>query len=68
MFVKVAMVLGNDVAMIEEEGFFKIRVSRLNREKIRNYLEPEITISNNTTDLINPASASGYFRQTKCSG
>ena len=47
MLAKVARVIGNDVMMFEEEGFFKIRVTKLNKEKIRNYLEPEIKI--NTT-------------------
>jgi hypothetical protein len=42
MLSKVVRVLGKDVMMIEENGFFKIRVTRLNKEKIRNYLEPEI--------------------------
>ncbi len=46
MFEKVVRVLGKDVIMIEEDGFFKIRVTRLNKEKIRNYLEPEIKINN----------------------
>jgi len=46
MFAKVARVLGKDVIMIEEEGFFKIRVTKLNKEKIRNYLEPDIKINN----------------------
>jgi HEAT repeat protein len=45
MFVKVSRVLGTDVMMFEEDGFFKIRVTKLNKEKIRNYLEPEIKIN-----------------------
>jgi hypothetical protein len=33
------MVLGKDVILIEEEGFYKIRVTRLNKSKITGYLE-----------------------------
>ncbi|MCX6259361.1 MAG: hypothetical protein NTY95_00800, partial [Bacteroidia bacterium] len=55
MFAKVARVLGNDVLMIEEDGFFKIRVTRLNKEKIRNYLEPEIKINNTVAEFRAPA-------------
>ncbi len=55
MFAKVARVLGNDVLMIEEEGFFKIRVTRLNKEKIRNYLEPEIKINNAVAEFKAPS-------------
>ena len=54
MFAKVARVLGKDVIMIEEDGFFKIRVTRLNKEKIRNYLEPEIKISNSIAEFRTP--------------
>jgi len=54
MFAKVARVLGNDVLMIEEDGFFKIRVTRLNKEKIRNYLEPEIKINNTIAEFRAP--------------
>jgi hypothetical protein len=46
MFGKVARVLGGDVVMIEEDGFYKIRVTRLNKTKIKSYLEPE-----NKTDI-----------------
>ncbi len=51
MFAKVVKVLGKDVIMIEEEGFFKIRVTKLNKEKIRNYLEPEIKINNSVAEF-----------------
>jgi len=51
MFAKVARVLGNDVLMIEEDGFFKIRVTRLNKGKIRHYLEPEIKINNTVAEF-----------------
>jgi HEAT repeat protein len=40
--------------MIEEDGFFKIRVTRLNKEKIRNYLEPEIKINNTIAEFRAP--------------
>jgi hypothetical protein len=49
MFARVAEVLDNDVLMIEENGYYKIRITRLNKDKIRNYLEPEIVKSNYTT-------------------
>jgi len=55
MFAKVARVLGNDVLMIEENGFFKIRVTKLNKEKIRNYLEPEIKINNTVAEFKSPS-------------
>jgi HEAT repeats len=54
MFSKVARVLGKDVIMIEEDGFFKIRVTKLNKEKIRNYLEPEIKINKNIAEFRTP--------------
>lgn len=37
MFANVSRVLGKDVVMVEEDGFFKIRVTRLNKEKLRNF-------------------------------
>jgi hypothetical protein len=55
MYAKVVAVLGNDVMMIEENGFFKIRVTRLNKEKIRNFLEPEIKTSNIVAEYKPPA-------------
>ena len=51
MFGKVAMVLGDEVKMIEEDGFYKIRVSRLDKSRVINYLEPEIKISNTVAEL-----------------
>lgn len=50
MYDKVAMVLGDEVKMIEEDGFYKIRVSRLDKSRITNYLEPEIKISNTVAE------------------
>jgi hypothetical protein len=41
MYSKVAKVLGDDVVMFEEEGFYKIRVTQLNKEKIKNFLEAD---------------------------
>ena len=55
MFAKVSRVLGNDVMMFEEDGFFKIRVTKLNKEKIRNYLEPEIKINTTVAEFRTPA-------------
>lgn len=40
MYSEVSEVLGNDVAIIEENGYFKVRVTKLNLDKVRNYLEP----------------------------
>jgi len=51
MYGKVAMVLGDEVKMIEENGFYKIRVSRLDKSRIINYLEPEIKITNTVAEL-----------------
>lgn len=55
MFAKVSRVLGNDVMMFEEDGFFKIRVTKLNKEKIRHYLEPEIKINTTVAEFRTPA-------------
>jgi HEAT repeat protein len=51
MYAKVTRVLGKDVIMIEEDGFFKIRVTKLDKSKIKNYLEPEIKINNSVAEL-----------------
>ncbi len=40
MYNDVSEVLGNDVAIIEEGGYFKVRVTKLNIGKVRDYLEP----------------------------
>jgi len=50
MFSKASGVLGNDVMMIEEDGFFKIRITRLNKARIRSILEPED--DNNPADSV----------------
>lgn len=39
MLSKISHVLGEDVIMIEEEGFYKVRVTRLNKEKITSFLD-----------------------------
>ena len=39
MYEKISMVLGEDVIMIEEDGFYKVRVTRLNKTKIASFLE-----------------------------
>ncbi len=41
MFAKISRVLGEDVVLIEEDGFFKVRVTKLNKEKIKSYLDGE---------------------------
>ncbi len=40
MYNEVSEVLGSDVAIIEEEGYFKVRVSKLNLDKVKSYIEP----------------------------
>jgi len=40
---KIAAVIGEDVKIIEEDGYFKVRVSTLDISKIRDFLEPEKT-------------------------
>jgi hypothetical protein len=57
MFKKVARVLGSDVVMIEENGFYKIRVTRLNKAKIKNYLNPENKRDTRTTELKAPVNS-----------
>jgi hypothetical protein len=54
MFAKVARVLGNDVTMMEENGFYKIRVTRLNKSKIKSYLEPEKVTNTGTAEIKAP--------------
>ena len=39
MYEKITEVLGSDVIMVEEEGLFKVRVTRLNKDKIAGYME-----------------------------
>jgi hypothetical protein len=48
MLTKISRVLGEDVIMIEEEGFYKVRVTRLNKAKITSYLEEGNTINTRT--------------------
>jgi hypothetical protein len=40
-FSRIASVVGEDVSIIEEDGYFKIRVSTLDLNKIKEFLEPE---------------------------
>ncbi len=40
MFNDVSGVIGDDVTLIEEDGYFKVRVTKLNLDKVRAYLEP----------------------------
>jgi hypothetical protein len=54
MYNRVVMVLGDDVTMIEEDGFYKIRVAKLDKAKIRSYLDSD---NNNT-------GSNGGFRTT----
>jgi HEAT repeat protein len=54
MFKKVARVLGSDVMMMEEDGFYKIRVTKLNKAKIKSYLEPENNINTGTPEIKAP--------------
>jgi hypothetical protein len=46
MFAKVSRVLGKDVAIVEEDGFFKVRVSKLDKAKIAGYLEADKSKNN----------------------
>ncbi|MGB8491815.1 MAG: HEAT repeat domain-containing protein [Bacteroidales bacterium] len=39
MYEKITEVLGNDVIMVEEAGLFKVRVTKLNKDKIAGYIE-----------------------------
>jgi hypothetical protein len=41
MYAKVARVLGSDVVMIAEDGYYKIRVTTLNKTKIKSFQELE---------------------------
>jgi hypothetical protein len=53
MFAKVSRVLGEDVVLIEENGFFKVRVTRLNKAKIAGYLESGSS-KNNSAEYHSP--------------
>ncbi|MFZ0281739.1 MAG: HEAT repeat domain-containing protein [Bacteroidales bacterium] len=45
MYFQIAEVLGEDVVVIEEDGFYKVRVTTLDKDKIRDFLEPEDNLS-----------------------
>ncbi|MDX9726084.1 MAG: HEAT repeat domain-containing protein [Bacteroidales bacterium] len=53
MYARVADVIGNDVIMIEEDGFYKIRVTRLDKAKILSSLESE-TVTGEGSQADNP--------------
>jgi hypothetical protein len=53
-YAKFTRVLGNDVMMIEEDGFYKIRVTRLNKAKIKSYLEPEKKVNKGMAEIKAP--------------
>lgn len=41
MYFQIASVLGEDVIVIEEDGYFKVRVITLDKSKVKDFLEPE---------------------------
>ena len=53
MYSRVADVIGNDVIMIEEDGFYKIRVTRLDKAKLFRALESE-TGNDATRQIVKP--------------
>ncbi len=50
LYSKVSGILGKDVTMIEEDGFFKIRVTKLDKERILNYADSGKTGIENPSD------------------
>lgn len=50
LYSKVSGILGKDVTMIEEDGFFKIRVTKLDKERILNYTDSGKTGIENPSD------------------
>ncbi|MDP4223403.1 MAG: HEAT repeat domain-containing protein [Bacteroidota bacterium] len=63
MFARVAKVLGNDVVMVEEDGFFKIRVTKLNRDKLRSYIRPaQDEIKRDPQEPLNPETVQPDFQ------
>jgi hypothetical protein len=38
MYKKIASILGGDVTILEEEGFYKVRVTKLDKGKIKSYM------------------------------
>jgi len=45
MYFQIAEVLGEDVMVVEEDGYYKVRVTTLDKEKVRDFLEPEEVVT-----------------------
>ena len=45
MYTQIAAVLGEDVAVIEEGGFYKVRVLTLDKEKVKDFLTSEESLN-----------------------
>lgn len=41
MYFQIASVIGEDVTVVEEDGYYKVRVLTLDKDKIKDFLEPE---------------------------
>ena len=41
MYFQIASVIGEDVTVVEEDGYYKVRVLILDKDKIKDFLEPE---------------------------
>jgi len=41
IYYQIAAVVGEDVVVVEEDGYYKVRVTSLDKSKIKDFLEPE---------------------------
>lgn len=60
MYFQIAEVLGEDVVVIEEDGFYKVRVTTLDKDKIKDFLEPE----DNFSDVIAEEQNAPFLQDT----
>ena len=45
IYYQIAAVVGEDVVVVEEDGYYKVRVTTLDKSKIKDFLEPEKDVS-----------------------
>lgn len=50
LYSQVSEILGKDVVMVEEDGFYKVRVTKLDKARIMNYIGSEKTGAENLSD------------------
>lgn len=52
MYFQIASVIGEDVMVIEEDGYYKVRVLTLDRDKIKDFLEPEDDLTDKNSGVL----------------